>query len=95
MLSFASKWVYADCLACFPWTAMLVARHCPEQRDEAAVFAVTTLKKLSPRHLLWISDLDGRQIPPEVNYFTRFLSSEMPEGVIASYWEGRQLNLWS
>ncbi|MBE7537726.1 MAG: hypothetical protein HS122_04885 [Opitutaceae bacterium] len=95
MLSFASKWVYADCLARFQWTAMLVARHCPEQREEAVNFAATTLKKLSPRHLLWISDPDGRQIPPAVNYFTHFLSSEMPEGIIASYWEGRQLKLWS
>jgi hypothetical protein len=95
MLSFASKWVYADCLARFQWTAMLVARHCPEKRDEAAGYAAETLKRLSPRHLLWISDPDGRQVPPEVSYFTRFLSSEMPEGVIASYWEGRQLNLWS
>lgn len=95
MLSFASKWVYGDCLARFQWTAMLVARHCPEQREEAAAFAATTLEKLSPRHLLWISDPDGRQIPPEVNYFTRFLSSEVPENIIASYWEGRRLKLWA
>lgn len=95
MLSFASKWVYGDCLARFQWTAMVVARHCPEKRDEAAAFAATTLRKLQPRHLLWISDPDGRQIPPEVNYFTRFLSSEVPENVIASYWEGRRLKLWA
>ena len=95
MLSFASKWVYGDCLARFQWTAMLVARHCPEQREEAAAFAAATLQRLQPRHLLWISDPDGQQIPPAVNYFTRFLSSEMPEGAIASYWEGRRLKLWS
>jgi hypothetical protein len=95
MLSFASKWVYGDCLARFQWTAMVVARHCPEKRDEAAGFAAETLKRLQPRHLLWISDPDGRQIPPEVNYFSRFLSSEMPEAVIASYWEGRRVGLWS
>jgi hypothetical protein len=95
LLSFASKWVYGDCLARFQWTALVVARHCPEQRDEAATFAATTLQKLRPRHLLWISDPDGKQIPPAVRYFTRFLSSEVPECVIASYWEGRRLNLWS
>lgn len=95
MLSFASKWVYADCLARFQWTAMVVARYCPPKRDEAVAFASETLKRFSPRHLLWISDPDGKQVPPAVNYFTRFLSSEMPENLIASYWEGRQLNLWS
>jgi len=95
MLSFASKWVYGDCLARFQWTAMVVARHCPEKRAEAAAFAAGTLQKLQPRHLLWISDPDGRQIPPEVNYFTRFLSSEVPENIIASYWEGRRLKLWA
>lgn len=95
MLSFASKWVYGDCLARFQWTAMVVAQHCPEKCEEAATFAATTLKKFSPRHLLWISDPDGRQIPPEVNYFTRFLSSEVPENMIASYWEGRRLKLWA
>ena len=95
MLSFASKWVYGDCLARFQWTAMVVARHCPEKREEAATFAATTLNKLSPRHLLWISDPDGRQVPPAVNYFTRFLSSEVPENMIASYWEGRRLKLWA
>jgi len=95
MLSFASKWVYGDCLARFQWTAMVVARYCPKQRDEAVTFASETLAHLQPRHLLWISDPDGRQIPAEVEYFTRFLSSEVPECVIASYWEGRRLNLWS
>lgn len=95
MLSFASKWVYGDCLARFQWTALVVARHCPDLRNEAATFAATTLQRLRPRHLLWISDPDGRQVPPEVNYFTRFLSSEMPENIVASYWEGRRLGLWS
>jgi len=95
MLSFASKWVYGDCLARFQWTAMIVARNCPEKSEEAATFAATTLQRLQPRHLLWISDPDGRQIPPEVNYFTRFLSSEVPENIIASYWEGRRLKLWT
>lgn len=95
MLSFASKWVYGDCLARFQWTALVVARHCPELRDEATRFAATTLEKLTPRHLLWISDPDGQQVPPAVNYFTRFLSSEVPENMVASYWEGRRLKLWS
>lgn len=95
MLSFASKWVYADCLARFQWTALAVARHCPEHREAAAAFAATTLQRLRPRQLLWISDPDGRQIPPAVNYFTRFLSSELPENLVASYWEGRRLDLWS
>ena len=95
MLSFASKWVYADCLARFQWTALVVARHCPPKRDEAATFAGETLKRFQPRHLLWISDPDGKQVPAEVSYFSRFLSSEMPENLIASYWEGRQLKLWT
>jgi len=95
MLSFASKWVYGDCLARFQWTAMVVARHCPEKRDEAVAFAAETLRRFAPRHLLWISDPDGRQVPPEVAYFTRFLSSEVPENLIASYWEGRRLKLWT
>uniref|UniRef100_UPI00404B5755 hypothetical protein n=1 Tax=Cephaloticoccus sp. TaxID=1985742 RepID=UPI00404B5755 len=95
MLSFASEWVYGDCLARFQWTAMVVARHCPEKRDEAVKFAAETLRRLEPRHLVWVSDPDGKQIPPAVNYFTRFLSSEAPEGMIASYWEGRRLNLWT
>lgn len=94
MLSFASKWVYGDCLARFLWTAMVVARHCPPRCDEAIAFASETLKRLQPRHLLWISDPDGNQLPPEVNYFSRFLSSELPESLIAAYWEGRRLNLW-
>lgn len=95
MLSFASEWIYGDCLARFLWTAMVVARHCPALRPDAAAFAQETLARLSPRHLLWISDPDGRQIPPELNYFTRFLSSELPECLIASYWEGRRLSLWA
>lgn len=95
MLSFASKWLYGDCLARFQWTALLVARHCPELREEATTFAATTLRKLRPSHLLWISDPDGKQVPAEVNYFTRFLSSEVPENIVASYWEGRRLKLWS
>ena len=94
MLSFASKWVYGDCLARFQWTAMVVARHCPPKRKEAAQFAAGTLERLSPRHLLWISDPDGEQIPASVNYFSHFLSSEVPENMIASYYEGRRLKLW-
>lgn len=95
MLSFASSWLYGDCLARFLWTALVVARHCPAQRNEAVQFAATTLQRLQPRHLLWIADPDGRQIPPELRYFTEFLSSEMPECVIAAFWEGRRLRLWS
>jgi hypothetical protein len=95
MLSFASEWVYGDCLARFQWTAMVVARHCPEKRDEAVKFAAETLRRLEPRHLVWISDPDGKQIPPTVDYFRHFLSSEAPECMIASYWEGRRMKLWS
>lgn len=95
MLSFASGWVYGDCLARFQWTALVVARHCPQKRDEAVRFAAGTLQHLRPRHLLWISDPDGQQVPPAVNYFTLFLSSEVPECLIASYWEGRRLQLWT
>lgn len=95
MLSFAASWLYGDCLARFLWTALVVARHCPARRDEAVDFAATTLRRLQPRHLLWIADPDGQQIPPELHYFTEFLSSEMPECVIAAYWEGCRLQLWS
>lgn len=95
MLSYAAEWIYGDCLARFMWTALLVARHCPERRDEAAGYAADMLRALEPRHLLWIADPDGQQVPPELNYFTRFLSSEAPECLIASYWEGRRLGLWS
>jgi len=94
-LSFASKWIYGDCLARFQWTAMVVARHCPAKRAEAAAFAAETLRRLQPRHLLWMSDPDGKQMPPELRYFTEFLSSEAPECLIASYWEGRRLKLWT
>jgi len=95
MLSFASEWIYGDCLARFLWTAMVVVRHCPPKRDQAVAFVSKVLAQLEPKHLLWICDPDGRQIPPELRYFTEFLSSEVPECVIASYWEGRRLNLWS
>jgi hypothetical protein len=95
MLSFTSPWIYGDCLARFLWTAMVVARHCLEKREEAADFCRETYRRLRPDHLLWISDPDGRQIPPELRYFTEFLSSEVPECLVASYWEGRRLNLWS
>ena len=95
LLSFASRWVYGDCLARFLWTALVVARHCPELRDEAAAFAETTFRRLEPRHLLWVADPDGRQIPPAVGYFTRFVSSELPEVLLAPRWEGRSLGLWS
>lgn len=95
MLSYASSWIYGDCLARFIWTAMLLARHCPAKRDEAVAFAKETFQRLEPKHLLWISDPDGEQVPPELQYFTEFLSSEVPECLIASYWEGRQMKLWS
>jgi hypothetical protein len=95
MLSFASSWIYGDCLARFLWTALVVARHCPPQREEAAGFAVETFRRLQPWHLLWIADPDGKQVPSELRYFTEFLSSEVPEVMIASYWEGRRLNLWN
>ena len=94
MLSFASSWMYGDCLARFMWTAMVVARHCPAYRDEAAAFAAETFRQLRPGHLLWIADPDGEQIPAKLQYFTEFLSSEVPECLIASYWEGRRLDLW-
>lgn len=94
MLSFASSWIYGDCLARFMWTAMVVARHCPEYRDEAVDFAGETFRRLQPHHLLWIADPDGEQIPAALGYFTEFLSSEVPECLIASYWEGRRLELW-
>lgn len=95
MLSFASSWMYGDCLGRFLWTAMVVARYCPAQRAEAALFVEETFRRLRPDHLLWIADPDGRQIPPELRYFTRFLSSEVPECLIAAYWEGRRLKLWA
>jgi hypothetical protein len=94
MLSFAAEWIYGDCLARFMWTALVVARHCPELREQAAGYAGETLRRLEPWHLLWMADPDGRQIPPELAYYTRFLSSEVPECLIASYWEGRRLQLW-
>jgi len=95
MLSFASSWIYGDCLARFMWTALVVARHCPRKKDEATAFAEETFRRLQPKHLLWIADPDGQQIAPELRYFTEFLSSELPECLIASYWEGRRLKLWS
>lgn len=95
MLSYTAPWIYGDCLPRFLWTAVVVARHCPEERDEAVTFCAETFRRLRPDHLLWISDPDGKQIPPELRYFTEFLSSEVPEGVVASYWEGRKLKLWS
>ncbi len=93
--SFTSSWIYGDCLARFIWTALMVTRYCPAKRDEAKAFAEETFQRLEPRHLLWISDPDGKQIPPEVKYFSEFLSSEAPECLIASYWEGRQQGLWA
>lgn len=95
MLSYTSSWIYGDCLARFMWTALLVARYCPSKREEAAAFAGETFRRLEPRHLLWIADPDGEQVPPELQYFTEFLSSEVPECLIASYWEGRRLDLWA
>jgi hypothetical protein len=95
MLSYSAAWIFGECLTRFLWTAMVAARHCPRLRDEAAAFGAETFRRLEPRHLLWISDPDGRQVPPELRYFTEFLSSEVPEGMIASYWEGRRLKLWS
>ena len=74
---------------------MVVARHCPAKRQEAAAFCQETYRRMRPDHLLWISDPDGEQIPPELRYFSEFLSSEVPECVVASYWEGRNLGLWS
>ncbi len=95
MISYTAAWLFGECLTRFLWTAMVVARHCPPLREEAAAFGAETFRRLQPHHLLWISDPDGRQVPPELRYFTEFLSSEVPEGMIASYWEGRRLNLWS
>jgi len=95
MLSYTSSWIYGDCLSRFLSTAMVVAKHCPPCRDEAVAFAEETFQRLEPRHLLWIADPDGKQVPPELKYFTEFLSSEVPECLIASYWEGRELKLWS
>jgi len=95
MLSYTSSWIYGDCLARFLSTAMIVAKHCPPCRGEAVAFAAETFQRLEPRHLLWIADPDGKQVPPELHYFTEFLSSEVPECLIASYWEGRHLQLWS
>jgi hypothetical protein len=94
MLSFASQWIYGDCLARFQWTALVVAKNCPEQREEAVNFARTTLERMQPHHLLWIADPDGEQIPAGCQYFTEFLSSEVPENIIASYWEGVRLGYW-
>jgi len=94
MLSYTSSWIYGDCLSRFLSTAMIVAKHCPPCRDEAVAFAKETFQRLEPRHLLWIADPDGKQVPPELKYFTEFLSSEVPECLIASYWEGRQMKLW-
>jgi hypothetical protein len=95
MLSYTASWMFGECLTRFLWTAMVAARHCPQLRDEAAGFAAESLKRLQPQHLLWIRDPDGRQVPPELRYFTEFLSSEVPEGMIATYWEGTRLKLWS
>lgn len=95
MLSYASHWIFGDALARFLWTAVVVARRCPEQREAAVTFCTETYRRLGPEHLLWIRDPDGKQIPPELRYFTEFMSSEVPEGVVASYWEGRRLKLWS
>lgn len=95
MLSYTSSWIYGDCLSRFLSTALIVAQHCPPCRDEAVAFAEETFRRLEPRHLLWIADPDGQQVPPELHYFTEFLSSEVPECLIASYWEGRHLKLWS
>ena len=95
MLSYTASWMFGECLTRFLWTAMVAVRHCPPLRDEAAGFAAASLKRLQPQHLLWIRDPDGRQVPPELRYFTEFLSSEVPEGMIATYWEGTRLKLWS
>lgn len=94
MISYTAPWIYGDCLARFLWTAVVVARHAPERREQAAAFCTETYRRLRPEHLLWISDPDGKQIPPELQYFTEFLSSEVPECLVASYWEGRRQQLW-
>lgn len=95
MLSYTASWIFGECLTRFLWTAMVAARHCPGIRDQVTEFAAESLRRLQPAHLLWIRDTDGRQIPPELRYFSEFLSSEVPEGMIATYWEGTRLKLWS
>jgi hypothetical protein len=95
MLSYTASWLFGECLTRFLWTAMVAVRRCPGIRDEAANFAAESLRRLQPQHLLWIRDPDGQQVPAELRYFTEFLSSEVPEGMIATYWEGTRLKLWN
>jgi len=84
--SYISQVRWMDPLARTLITSSIAAEHCPEVSEEAEKLTDRILANLTPNHLRWLYDPDGTQLMPEIDYYGKCLSSEVPSAVLGAYW---------
>lgn len=75
------------------WSASLVAEAVPWIRESTAPVLRHTLEKIDLPQMLWTTDPDGKQVPPERVHMKDSLPSKAITAWLAAYWSGRRLGI--
>ena len=88
--SYISQIRWMDPMARVLIASSIAAEYCPEVAGDADSLMSRILAGLTPNHLRWLYDPDGTQLMPEIDYYGKCLSSEVPAAALSAYW-ARQL----
>lgn len=92
--SYLSQVRWMDPMARFMVTSLVTARHAPKSAVRAKALAQRMMASLDTDRLHWMLDTDGKQLVPEISYYGKCLSSELPGSFLASYWAGKCEGYW-
>lgn len=92
--SYLSQVRWMDPMARFMVTSIITAKHAPQSAVRAQALAQRMMASIDTDRLHWMLDTDGKQLVPEIGYYGKCLSSEMPGSFLASYWAGKCERYW-
>ena len=92
--SYLSQIRWMDPMARFMITSVITAKHAPRPAVRARALAQRMMASIDSDRLHWMLDTDGQQLVPEISYYGKCLSSEMPCSFLASYWAGKCERFW-
>lgn len=92
--SYLSQIRWMDPMARFMVTSVITAKHAPQSAVRAQALAQRMMASLDTNRLHWMLDTDGKQLVPEISYYGKCLSSELPGSFLASYWAGKCEQYW-
>lgn len=92
--SYISQIRWMDPLARFMITSVITAKHAANVATRAKALAQRMMTSLDANRMHWMLDTDGKQLVPEIAYYGKCLSSELPGSLLAAYWAGRCERYW-